>query len=369
MNREYETNESNEAYESRSVSFVSYSSSLPRIPSAIRLQKRNVHAAVLSLLFLVLVAGRAGGQGPVKIDAETESKARAAELLARARTAAGGAAAIKQVRTLSTTGKYRRYVKYISVQGPKKVVEKVRTIEGNLKFDFAFPDQFRQRIKGETIRGIGYSYADVVSGNDAWRDPPLRPVSSNRDSRVVDVGDVQRTELMTAQEARQQLTLYLFSWMLETLPAFPLDLQLTGRFETDQGPGDVILAMGKGGFSFYLVLDAKTSILTQLVIPFIETRQPIILVEAAGYFDRRFMQETFARARAERQSRRIPQEKRELQMRFSDRRPVAGVMLPHKITMTIDGEIYEEMTFEEFDLNRPINPKNFAPPKQKDKLK
>lgn len=318
------------------------------------------------MLFLVLVAGMAGAQGPAKIDAEAESKARAASLIARARAAAGGEAGIKQIRTLSTTGKYKRYVKYISVQGPRKVAEKVRTLEGSLKFDFAFPDKFRQRIKSETMRGVGYSYADVISGNDAWRDPPLRPISSNRDSRVVDVSDVQRTELMTAQEARQQLTLYLFSWMFETLPAFPLDLHLTGRFETDQGPGDVILATGKGGFSFYLVLDAQTSMLTQLVIPFIETRQPIILVEAAGYFDRRFMQETFARARAERQSRKIPQQRRELQMRFSDRRPVAGVMLPHRITMTIDGEIYEEMIFEEFEINRPINPKNFAPPKQKE---
>ena len=49
---------------------------------------------------------------------------------------------------------------------------------------------------------------------------------------------------------------------------------------------------------------------------------------------------------------------------FSDRRPVNGVMLPFHITTTLNGEVFEDLTINEFEINRPINPKRFVGPRE-----
>jgi hypothetical protein len=49
-------------------------------------------------------------------------------------------------------------------------------------------------------------------------------------------------------------------------------------------------------------------------------------------------------------------------MQFSDRRPVNGALLPFRVTITLNEEVVEEMTMNEFEINRPINMKKFARP-------
>jgi hypothetical protein len=79
------------------------------------------------------------------------------------------------------------------------------------------------------------------------------------------------------------------------------------------------------------------------------------------------MQETYARARAERRARAKPAQRYEMIIRFSDRRPVEGALLPFRVTTSLNGAVIEEMTMNEFEINREINPKRFAgPPKPKD---
>jgi hypothetical protein len=54
-------------------------------------------------------------------------------------------------------------------------------------------------------------------------------------------------------------------------------------------------------------------------------------------------------------------------IRFSDRRQVNGLLLPFRVTTTLNGEVIEEMTINEFEINRPISPKKFAgPPEPRD---
>jgi hypothetical protein len=37
----------------------------------------------------------------------------------------------------------------------------------------------------------------------------------------------------------------------------------------------------------------------------------------------------------------------------------AGALWPHRITSTTGDEVTEEMTFGDFEVNRPLNPKKF----------
>jgi hypothetical protein len=293
------------------------------------------------------------------------NQARARQLLGLAREAMGGDAVLAELQSLRARGKYSRDVKYWSVQSPTKVEEKTRELSGKVEVEFARPDRFRRRVKGENMRGFGFSYAEVVHGEDAWRDPPLRPISTNRDHRVIDVSDVERTEWISAIGAKQQLSYYSLGFLLQPLPGFPMEMAYAGEFDDKSGTVDVVIAQHRGGFRILLLLDVKTHQLEALTVSSVESVQQPVLVESSGYFDRRFMMETFNRARRERQQRARPPEHVEVMLRFSDRRPVAGlggnraVQLPHRITTTLNGRIVEELTIHEFELNRPINPKRF----------
>jgi hypothetical protein len=114
-----------------------------------------------------------------------------------------------------------------------------------------------------------------------------------------------------------------------------------------------------------LLLDQKTHLPLALAFSFVEARRETVLVEAASV-SRKFMQDTYLRARQERQARARQPERIEVQWRFSDHRPVEGLLLPHRITTAFNGELSEELVITELALNRPINAKKFeGQPKEK----
>ncbi|MBO0861425.1 MAG: hypothetical protein J2P21_23625 [Chloracidobacterium sp.] len=288
--------------------------------------------------------------------------ARAKELIKLARASIGGEEVLSSIQTITAKGKYNHFVKYISVRSPKIIEEKQKALPGKMKFEFALPDKFRKRVTGSRLRGFDYSYAQVVSGDDAWRDPPARPMASYGDRRVIDVADVERTAFIQATGAKQELSYFSLGWLMLTLPGYPLEMSYLGLYQIGGENVYAINAEGTSGFRFTLLLDTKTYAPVALAISFVEDIQPAILVEAAGFFNRKFMQETFARARAERRALLKPPQSYEMLIRFSDRRPVSGLLLPFRVTTTLNGEIVEEMTMSGFEINRSINMKKFAGP-------
>jgi hypothetical protein len=322
---------------------------------------------IILLLAIPVVVESQNPSQPQEPRDEAADLTRAKELIKLARAAIGGEEALGKIQTIAASGKYRRFVKYVSVQSPSKVVEKEKALSGKMEFEFALPDRFRRRVTGETLRGFGYSFAQIVSGDKAWRDPPLRPMPAYGDRRVIDVSDVERTEFIQATGAKQELTYFSIGWLLHTLPLYPLEMRYAGTVQTDSGPAHAIVALGQTGFSFVILFDLKTYAPVALAISFVEDIQQTVIVESAGFFDRRFMQETYARARAERRARAKPPRQYEMMIRFSDRRPVDGVLLPFRVTTLLNGVMMEELTMNEFELNREINPKKFSgPPKPRD---
>ena len=319
------------------------------------------------ILLPIAASENAQSQFHSRNPAAQNETARAKELIKLARAAIGGDEVLSRIQTITAKGKYNRFVKYLSVQSPKKVEEKQKALPGKMKFEFALPDKFRKRVTGSRLRGFDYSYAQVVSGVDAWRDPPARPMASNGDRRVIDVADVERTAFIQATGAKQELSYFSLGWLMLTLPGYPLEMSYLGLYQIGAENAYAINAEGASGFRFTLLLDTKTYAPVALAISFVEDIQPAILVEAAGFFSRKFMQETFARARAERNALTKPPQPYEMLIRFSDRRPVNGLMLPFRVTTTLNGEVVEEMTISEFEINRRINLKKFAgPPEMKD---
>jgi hypothetical protein len=336
-------------------------------PQATQTRQFALRLPVLLVLLLLVFSESARSQSHPKNSPSQNETARAEELIKLARAAIGGEEALSRIQTIIAIGKYNRFVKYLSVQSPKKVEEKQKALPGKMEFEFALPDKFRRRMTVSRLRGFDYAFAQVVNGAEAWRDPPTRPISSQGDGRVIDVGDVERTAFIHATSAKQELSYFSIGWLMLPLPGYPLKMSYLGLYRIGAENAHAISALGDSGFRFTLLLDMKTYAPMALAVSFVEEIQPAVVIEAAGFFSRKFMQETVARARAERKARTKPSQHCELLIRFSDRRPVNGALLPFRVTVTLNGDVIEEMTMSEFVINRPINMKKFArPPEPKD---
>jgi hypothetical protein len=301
---------------------------------------------------------KAIAESPSSKPDDAANLARALELLKRARAAAGIETVSSGIQTLSFKGKSQRFSKYISVQSPTKVEEKEKTLSGKIEADCWLPDKFRLKTKGETLVGFGFSYTNFVNGDQAWRNPPMNVRSFGRDSRVIDVGDVERTLLMQERTAKQQIAFYALGWLLQAPPSLQLKMSYAGTFELDEQVTDVVLADGPDGFRILLFFDRKTNLLAGLATGFFDSVRETVIVEAAS-LDARHTRATFMRAREERRVRTQPPKKHELLWRFSDYRQVDGVTLPHRVAIKFDGRVVEELAINEFKVNQPAKPKKF----------
>lgn len=283
---------------------------------------------------------------------------RAMEVLKQARVAAGIESASGGIQTLSFSAKSQRYSKYLSVQSPSKVVEKEKTLSGKIEADCWLPDKFRLKTKGSTLTGVGYSYTNFINGDLAWRDPPMTVRSFSRDSRVIDVGDVERTLLMQTRTAKQQVAFYALGWLMQPPPTLQLKMSYAGLYDLDGQEAEAVVADGPDGFRLLLFFDRKTHLLAALGTGFFDSYRETVIVEVAS-FDPRFTRATYARAREERRARTQPPQNHEIFWRFSDYRQVGGALLPHRTTIKFDGRVVEELTVGEFKVNQPPNPKRF----------
>jgi hypothetical protein len=311
-------------------------------------------------LIFALSAANTASQNPQQniLQSKAASAAYAKELVRRARVATGIESASGTVQTLSFSARTQRFSKYISVQSPTKVEEKERTLGGKIEADCWLPDKFRLKRKGSTLTGFGFSYTEIINGDQAWRDPPMSVRSFGRDSRVIDVGDVERTLLMQSRTAKQQIAFYSLGWLLHAPPSLQIELTYEGAYDLGGRPAEIVVAEGQEGFRLLLLFDKTTHLLAALATGFFDSYRETVIVESAS-FDPRFTRATFARAREERRTRTQPPKAHEVLWVFSDYRSVSGVMLPHHTEVKFDGRLVEDLTINEFRINQPGNPKKF----------
>ncbi|MDQ3014057.1 MAG: hypothetical protein M3X11_25550 [Acidobacteriota bacterium] len=327
---------------------------------AVITKNKGWRALIGGVLFFVLFVSNTASQSPLQnnLADKPASATRAKVLLKRARMAAGFESASGEVQTLSFSAKSQRFLKYISVQSPTKVEEKERTLGGKIEADCWLPDKFRLKRKGSTLTGFGFSYTEIINGDEAWRDPPMSVRSFGRDSRVIDVGDIERTLLMQSRTAKQQIAFYTLGWLLHAPPSLQIELSHAGTYELDGRAADVVVAEAQEGFRVVLLFDQTTHLLAALSTGFFDSYRETVIVETAS-FDPRFTRATFARAREERRTRTQQPKAHEILWVFSDYRTTSGVTLPYRTQIKFDGRLVEDLTINEVKINQPGNPKKF----------
>ncbi len=304
------------------------------------------------------------GQAQEQLDEQTKL-ARAQTLLKQARAALGGEEVLNKLQTLSVELKVQRFVKYVSVQGPDKVVEKDRTFSGKTKLEFLLPDKFRRKFSIETFSPFKLSFTEILNGEKAWRDPPLQVRSASGDNRIVDVSDVDRTLNLQTQNAQQQTSFFTLMFLLQTPPSVPTKWRAEGVYKlADQALGsepkdvEVMLGVGPDNFRPFLLLDPVSHLPLGVAFAYVEAVRPLVFVDV-GVFDRNYLRRSYQRASQERRARTARPRLHEMRWLLSDYRQVNGLLLPYRVTITRDGEKLEEMVVTELELNRSINPKKF----------
>jgi hypothetical protein len=331
--------------------------------------RRYLWLIVLSLFpFLSALGGWPHQDGGAASRLEDQnSRQLAAEILQQARERVGTDPVRNGQRTFSARGKSRRYVRYLSVQSPTRVVEKQKVLSGKLEMDFALPDRFWLRIRGATLTGFGFSIEEIVNGEKAWRNPPMSVRSFQRDQRVIDVGDVERTLLMQARTARQQIAFHSLGWLATSPSSLPLELRYAGQSRPTAGPlqrmdglaYQTVLASSDDGLRITLYFDPESHLLTAINLAYVDVYREAVVVEVAS-FDRRVIAGSYARAREERRLRQRLAERQEVTWRFFDHRAVTGLLIPHRATIHFNGTLIEEVELDRVRVDEPINPRRFA---------
>jgi hypothetical protein len=273
---------------------------------------------------------------------------RAAELLARARTALGGEALAK-VTALTATGEIRR-------------VFGEREITGDVTVDLGAPDRIRRTEEMGMPGGPSMTRTVALDQGEFWEDTTNRGGGGfmrmapgggpggpgGPGGREITEEDRQRFRDMQKRRLQGELQRYLLVWLLRTdAPA-----KYVGRAEAEDGSAEVIEFQTDGPGPIRLFLDERTS-------------QPLML-SYEGFRPRFRMMSRRSAPREGGQgsggqgvgtppaaggSPMEPPERVTFELRLDDYRQVDDVLLPHRLTESIDGNATEEWTIGRYKLN------------------
>lgn len=273
--------------------------------------------------------------------------ARAGEILAAARQALGGEAALSKVQTLTVTGSTRR------MMGD-------REINGDVTLDFILPDKMRRTDSFGIPGGPTMERVSVLNNGEVWDDstnrggggfmmrmgpggpggqggpggPPREPTEEER----------QRMREAQTQRMRNELARHELAFLLRSdAPA-----TYKGEAEAEDGKADVIEFQPLGGTAMKLFLDQATHL--PLMVSY-EGVLPRMMFRAGG---QRPTPEEIEKMRSE------PPQTAVFEVRYSEYKKVDGVLLPHLVTTGANGKVTEEWTIDRFKLNPALKPESFV---------
>jgi hypothetical protein len=284
---------------------------------------------IVSLISLAMTLGG--------LAARAAGDTKAEQLLAQARAALGGDSTLAKVQGLSASGTYQRDI------GD-------RQLSGELTIDLQLPDKM---LRTESMRPMGDATIELlqgINGDEVLRNSRtigggpgmmirMAPPPGGAD------GDAQALRNQRADMARFALAL-----LLTAPPSMPLEFAYGGEAEADDGKADVVDAKGPGSFAARLFFDQKT-------------HRPLML-SYRGAAPRMVMRTQ--RGDGPPPTAGVPPGELpppqivDIQLFLDDYRTIDGVLLPHRLSRSIDGKPSEEITFKTIRINPAFKPDAFS---------
>jgi hypothetical protein len=261
---------------------------------------------------------------------------KAAELLAQARAAIGGENKVAKVQALECTGTLQR------TMGD-------RQIGGDVTLDIQLPDKF---LRTDSISPMGDG-ALIVTEQGVNGDKVLR----NSKTLNTPPGMIVRmppppapgsdAEMQMLRNSRAELARLSVAMLLTSPASVPLEFVYSGEAEAPEGKADVIDVKGPNGFVAKLFLDKSNHRPLMLSYRGVAPRMVVQTQRGAGPGA---PPPPSAAPRPDLPTP-PPAEQVDINMFLDDYKSVDGVMLPHHITRSIDGQPNEEWTFKTIKVN------------------
>jgi hypothetical protein len=313
---------------------------------------------------------------------------RVAEVLAQAKKALGGDR-LAAVKALSAEGPFRRAMGQ-------------RDMEGTITLVLVRPDKMR-RIEdmnpGGMVGGPTIERTTAFNGTEAWEDmqnrgamggnfriemrgpgdgpPPGSPAGQGAGQQA-SVLTPEQIEQARVRRAKTELQRWSIAFFAESAAPFTD----AGVAESPDGKADVLETKDESGRVVRFFIDQSTHL--PLMVQYLEIRPRVMIsgpgpggrggrggpggapggsgAPGAGAGERPSQQEI--QRRIEEMRKQGPPQASQFALHLGEYKKVDGVMLPHKLDVSIDGEPNEEWTIEKFRINPSVKAEDFEKPKK-----
>jgi hypothetical protein len=281
----------------------------------------------------------------------------AADVVQQARAALGGEANLSSVRALSLEGPFRREM------GP-------RQMEGTLSLTIAPPDRMHRSEDMELPGGASVERISVLAGDTAWDEVQNRGGIGGGMQIMTQFrgpGGQQMDGHAMEQARLRRMKNELQRWMLALLTSADQPLTHAGVAESPEGKADVLEIKDERGQPLRLFIDQQTHL--PLMLSFQEIRPRMMMARAGAGRGQGGTRESGAsgggqRPDPEEMRRRIeaegPPKPSAVNMYLAEYREEGGIMLPHRVTLSVDGQASEEWTIEKVKVNPDIKDEMFV---------
>lgn len=268
-------------------------------------------------------------------------------LIAQARTALGGEAKLKAVQSLTASGKARTVVK--TDDGEEQV-------ESEIELNYLLPDKF---MKAETS-SMGGGMAEITRISGINGDQVFRDARSTGGGMVMirTPPDDPNARAAAVKNMREEYARQLLVWLLTTPETFPIEFTYAGEAEAPEGKADAIDVKGPDGFAARLFLDQQTHRPTLLSFRGPSPRGGMMMRRIQGNPEDGDKHKKEAEQMAK-QPPPPPPEMADIQLFFADYRDESGITLPHRITRSVNGQLFEEWELAKFKINPPLKADKF----------
>ncbi len=279
-----------------------------------------------------------------------QADTKAEEVLAAARSALGGGDALAKVQSATVTGSSRR------VMGE-------REFSSDVTLDFLFPDKFKRTEEMSFGQGgPSVTRVSAVNGAEVWDDGTNRggggfmtrmggpgggpggPGAPGGGGREPTEEERARFKQFQERRIKGERARYALIWFLKS----EAPVTYGGVAEAPDGKADVLEIKPEGAAPMKLFVDQ-------------ESHKPLMLTYE-GVLPRMMMRGQGQRPTPEEieKMRNEPPQQVTYEVHFSEYKKVDGVLLPHLISQSVNGNVSEEFTIEKFKLNAPLKPADFA---------
>jgi hypothetical protein len=284
---------------------------------------------------------------------------RAAAVLKDLQTALGGEEKLAAVKSLKVEGAYRR------AMGS-------RDMEGMLTLTIVRPDKLHRSEEISMSGMVGgplIERVSVLNGDTAWddsvdrggmgggmrivmRDGPGPGPAPGGPGGTAGAGSTLTPEQMNEARVRR-MRVQLQRWLIALVADHGLGFVDGGVAESPDGKADILEAKEDSGRTLRLFVDQESR--RPLMVQYEDPRPMVMMIGGPGGGPGRGSggpppSPEEMQKRAEEMRRQGPQ-MGTYTMHLGEYKKVGGVMLPHSIRISIDGEPNEEWTIEKIDVN------------------